>query len=187
MSAPPRYIHVVDHKVIGPDMLLIDFMSPERCREWIERSERNGSWNPHYADKFPSHDIHLKELGLFEEVEEHWSRVVAPICQRFWRPYVHHHLRKAFTMKYSEDTQKTLGLHTDASLVTGSVKLNDDYEGATLVFPRQDVTNKDIPVGKLILFPGMVTHGHHVTRLESGTKFSATFWTARHKGDILDP
>ena len=90
-------------------------------------------------------------------------------------------------MKYSEDTQKTLGLHNDASMVTGSVKLNDDYEGATLIYPRQEVTNKDIPIGKMILFPGQVTHGHYVDPLISGTKYSATFWSARFKGDILDP
>ena len=90
-------------------------------------------------------------------------------------------------MKYSEDTQKTLGFHTDASLVTGSVKLNDDYEGATLVFPRQNFNNHDIPVGKMILFPGPLTHGHYVEPLKSGTKYSATFWTARFEGDYLDP
>jgi predicted 2-oxoglutarate/Fe(II)-dependent dioxygenase YbiX len=89
-------------------------------------------------------------------------------------------------MKYSEDTQKTLGLHTDASLVTGSVKLNDDYEGATLIFPRQGVTNRDIPIGKMLLFPGQVTHGHYVDQLVSGTKFSATFWTSRYKDDYLN-
>ena len=66
-----------------------------------------------------------------------------------------------------------------------SVKLNDDYEGATLYWPRQDVSNADIPIGKMILFPGMVTHGHYVSPLTSGTKYSATFWTARYKGDYL--
>ena len=90
-------------------------------------------------------------------------------------------------MKYSDDTQKTLGLHNDASMVTGSVKLNDDYEDATLIFPRQDITNRDIPIGKMILFPGQVTHGHHVDQLSSGTKYSATFWSARYDGDYLDP
>ena len=38
-------------------------------------------------------------------------------------------LRDAFVMRYSMDTQTSLGFHTDASLVTGSVKLNGDYEG----------------------------------------------------------
>ena len=71
-------------------------------------------------------------------------------------------------------------------MVTGSVKLNDDYEGATLIFPRQDVTNKDIPIGKMIVFPSQVTHGHYVDELQSGTKYSATFWTSRYKNDLLE-
>ena len=185
-NAPAKYAKVSTHKVIGPEMILIDFLTPELCREWIRISEEDGSWDPHPDDRFPSHDIHLKKLGLYDEIKQHWSKVIAPICERYWRPYQHLDLRKAFTMKYSEDTQKTLGLHTDASLVTGSVKLNDDYEGATLIFPRQGVTNKEIPIGKMLLFPGQVTHGHFVDNLISGTKYSATFWTSRYNDDYLN-
>ena len=174
-------------QVIGQEMILIDFMTPTQCDDWIKISEAHGGFAPHEADKFPSHDIHLKELGLWEEMEAHWRMVIAPITDNYWKPSLHYHLRKAFVMKYSLDTQRTLGLHTDASLVTGSVKLNDDYEGATLIFPRQNVTNRDIPVGKMLLFPGPLTHGHHVDPLTRGTKYSATFWTARYKGDLLDP
>lgn len=184
---PVIYDIATSYTKIGEEMLLVDFMSPEQCEQWIQISETHGGWNPHPDDRFPSHDIHLKELGLWDEVEDHWKRVIAPVAERYWAPYAHYHLRKAFTMKYSADTQKTLGLHTDASLVTGSVKLNNDYDGATLVFPRQNVTNKDIPIGKMILFPGQVTHGHYVTELTKGTKYSATFWTARYSGDILNP
>lgn len=162
-------------------------MTPDQCDEWIKISEKHGGFSPHPDDKFPSHDIHLKELGLWDEMEAHWRMVVAPICEKYWVPYAHYHLRKAFSMRYSMDTQRTLGRHTDASLVTGSVKLNNDYQGATLIFPRQNVTNRDIPVGKMILFPGQVTHGHYVDPLVKGTKYSATFWTARYKGDLLDP
>jgi GR25 family glycosyltransferase involved in LPS biosynthesis len=182
-----KYAEVKDYKVIGNEMILIDCFTKEDCQRWIDISEKHGGWNPHPDDRFPSHDIHLKELGLWDEWEDHWRRVIAPITDRYWRPSAHHHLRKAFTMKYSADTQKTLGLHTDAALVTGSMKLNDDYEGATLIFPRQGVTNKDIPVGKLILFPGPLTHGHFVDPLVSGTKYSFTTWTARYQGDLLNP
>ena len=147
----------------------------------------HGGWEPHEADKFPSHDIHLKLLGLWDEAEAWWSKILAPVFEEYWKPTHNYHLRKAFLMKYSMDTQKTLGLHNDASMVTGSVKLNDDYEGATLIFPRQGITNKDIPPGKMIVFPGQVTHGHFVNELEEGTKYSATFWTARYKNDYLDP
>lgn len=182
-----KYAKVNQFEVIAPEMLLIDFLTPEQCQEWIDLSECHNGWAPHPDDKHPSHDIHLKSLGLWEEVEAHWRRYIAPVTDKFWPPSVHHHLRKAFTMKYSADTQVSLTYHNDASLVTGSVKLNDDYEGATLFFPRQKIDNKDIPIGKMILFPGQLTHGHFVDELTKGTKYSATFWTSRFKGDILDP
>ena len=82
------------------------------------------------------HDIHLKELGLMEEADDFFNVVVKPIVEAYWKPMLHNHLRKAFAMKYSPDTQKTLGLHNDSSQITGSVKLNDEYEGATLYWPR---------------------------------------------------
>lgn len=182
-----KYAYVKDYKEIGPEMLLVDCFTEDDCKRWIETAEKHGGFEPHWADKFPSHDIHIKELGFWEEWEHHWRKVIAPITDKYWRPSLHHHIRKAFVMKYSMDTQKTLGLHTDAALVTGSMKLNDDYEGATLIFPRQGVTNKDIPPGKMILFPGPLTHGHYVDPLVSGTKYSLTTWTARYKGDLLDP
>ena len=180
-----NWIQTKDFKIIGNEMLLIDYKTPEQCQEWIDLAEEHGGWNPHPADNFPSHDIHLKELGLMEEADDFFTTVVKPIIEKYWQPMVHVHLRKAFAMKYSPDTQKTLGLHNDTSQVTGSVKLNDDYEGATLYWPRQEITNADIPVGKMVLFPGQVTHGHYVDELTSGTKYSATFWTARYKGDYL--
>ena len=180
-----NWIRSEGYKIIGNEMLLIDYKTPEQCQEWIDLAEQHGGWNPHPADNFPSHDIHLKELGLMEEADDFFTTVVKPIIERYWKPMVHTHLRKAFAMKYSADTQKTLGLHNDTSQVTGSVKLNDNYEGAVLYWPRQKITNKDIPVGKMVLFPGQVTHGHFVDELRSGTKYSATFWTARYKGDYL--
>lgn len=175
-----------DYKVIGPEMLLVDFLTPSQCEEWIRIGEEHGGWNPHPADKFPSHDIHLKLLGLYDEVEAWWSKIAARVFEKYWTPTKNYHLRKAFLMKYSADTQKSLGFHNDASLITGSVKLNDDYEGAALIFPRQEVTNIDIPIGKMILFPGQCTHGHYVEPLVSGTKYSCTLWSARYKGDLLE-
>ena len=34
---------------------------------------------------------------------------------------------ETFAMRYSLDTQTELALHNDASMVSGSVKLNDNY------------------------------------------------------------
>ena len=134
-------------------------------------------------DKFPAQEIRLKELGLWEELESHWQKHIVPLIESYWKPMEMYGLRDAFVMRYSVDTQKDLPLHTDASLVTGSIKLNDDYEGADLVYPRQNFSNKDIPVGKCILFPGMVTHGHACQTLTKGVKYSFTIWSNRYPGD----
>ena len=93
-------------------------------------------------------------------------------------------LRDAFLIKYEMEKQRELRVHNDASLVTGSVKLNDDYKGGELYFPRQKLSNKDIPIGKCILFPGQVTHAHTSQEITQGIKYSLTIWSSRFKGDV---
>ena len=164
-------------------MLLVKFMNQSQCERLIEMGDKLNTWEPMPGDKFPAQEIRMKELGLFEELESHWQKHLYPIIEKYWHPMEMYGLRDAFIMKYSVDTQKDLPLHTDASLVTGSVKLNEDYEGADLVFPRQGVSNKEIPPGWCILFPGSVTHGHECTELLKGTKYSLTMWSSRYTGD----
>ena len=94
-------------------------------------------------------------------------------------------MKDAFLIKYDQKRQNELKLHNDASLVSGSIKLNDDYEGGELYFPRQRFSNQNIPVGKCILFPSQVTHGHSSIKLLSGTKYSMTIWTQRFTGDVI--
>jgi len=89
-------------------------------------------------------------------------------------------------MRYALDTQTELGFYTDASMVTGCVKLNNDYDGGELIWPHQEVSNKAVPVGHCVLFPGQVTHGHKVDPLRLGKKYSLTMWTSRYEGDKND-
>lgn len=171
--------------VIDTDMLVIDFMTQSQCEDLIAIADKHGGWGSLSYDKFPAQEIRMKELGLWEELEAHWQKHLYPVIEKYWKPMEMYGLRDAFVMRYALDTQVSLSHHTDASLVTGSVKLNDDYEGADLVFHRQNISNKDIPVGRCILFPGMVTHGHECLELIKGTKYSLTMWSSRYPGDIL--
>lgn len=183
--APTAYLRVKDVQMLDRDMLLVDFMSPSMCEEMIRVADECGEWGSLSYDKFPAMEIRLKKLGLWEQMEEHWKKVLFPVIEKHWYPMEMYGLRDAFVMRYSLDTQRSLRLHTDASLVTGSVKLNDDYLGADLYFPRQNISNRDIPVGKCILFPGQVTHGHTCTELTHGVKYSLTMWTSRMRDDIV--
>jgi hypothetical protein len=179
----PTYHKGLEYEEVAPEILVTDFMSEDQCQRYIEASESLGRWGELDGDKFPAQEIRLKELGLWDEISEQWADKLSKICEKHWHPEAYLGLRDAFTMRYSMDTQTELGLHTDASLFTGSVKLNDNYAGAELVFPRQEFTNKDVKVGQCILFPSMVTHGHKVLPLRGGKKYSLTMWTCRYEGD----
>ena len=178
------YLTTLDYEVVADEMLVTKLFEKNECDRLIEMSEALGSWEQMEGDKFPAQEIRIHAMGLWDEFEKIWKEKLGKIAEGYWPPMLHHGLRDAFTMRYTLDTQTTLGLHTDASLVTGSVKLNDDYEGAELVFPRQGFSNKDVPVGHCILFPSAVTHGHKVDELKSGVKYSLTMWTSRYNGDI---
>ena len=172
-------------EVIDKDMLLIDFMTEAQCAELIELAEKNGDWKSLPNDTTPAQELRLKELNLYIALEEHWEKNVKPIIEKYWNPLVVYGVRDAFLLRYSPATQSKLKLHHDASHVTGSVKLNSNYSGGELSFPRQGISNADIPVGKLLLFPGQVTHPHECLELTEGVKYSMTIWSQRYVGDIL--
>ena len=177
------YIPTRKYDILSDDIIVIDFMSEDMCQNMISLAE-DKTFNFMEGDKVPSQDLRLKEIGLWEQLKEHWNSIVYEIVYDYWNPCHMYGLRDAFIIKYEMDKQRSLRLHNDASLVTGSIKLNDDYEGGILEFPRQGVSNKDVPVGKCILFPGQVTHGHTSTELQSGIKYSLTIWSSRYEGDI---
>ena len=176
------YIPTRKYDILSDDIIVIDFMSEDMCQNMISLAE-DKTFNFMEGDKVPSQDLRLKEIGLWEQLKEHWNRTVYEIVYDYWNPCHMYGLRDAFIIKYEMDKQRSLRLHNDASLVTGSIKLNDNYEGGILEFPRQGVSNKDVPVGKCILFPGQVTHGHTSTELLSGTKYSLTIWSSRFEND----
>ena len=173
-------------EILQNDMLLIDFMSEDMCKNMIQLAETNSQFFKSLSyDKVKGQELRLKEIGLYEEIEEHWNTNVYPIVWKHWKPCHMWGMRDAFIIKYEMNMQRELPLHNDASLVTGSVKLNDDYLGGQLVFPRQEFENTNIPIGKCLLFPGQVTHGHTSIPILSGTKYSLTIWSQRYEGDVI--
>ena len=182
-KSPIVYIPTYDYEKISDDMIVIDFMSPYMCDKLIDMADKYGSWKSETYDKVPGQELRLRKLDLFEALEKHWMNSVYSLVYDYWKPCHMYGLRDAFIIRYATDTQKSLPLHNDASLVTGSIKLNEGYKGGELLFPRQGVSNSDIEVGKCILFPGQCTHGHLSTEITEGVKYSLTIWSKRYDGD----
>lgn len=60
-------------------------------------------------------------------------------------------------------------IHCDFSGITFVACIADEYEGAYLEFPKQNVSIK-LCKGDLVLFPGSYTHPHGVTKLMGGER-----------------
>jgi len=171
--------------VVAPEILVSTFLTEQQCQEIIALAEHNGQWGSLSYDKFPAQEIRLNEVSqeYYDLIADMFMTRIAQICEEYWHPMEMIGIRDIFVMKYSREGQVSLNLHTDASLVTGSVKLNEDYRGAELVFPRQNFSNIDTQAGDVILFPGEVTHGHQCKELLEGVKYSLTIWTKRFAND----
>jgi hypothetical protein len=165
-------------RVVGDELLVLPFWTPEYCATVIRAAEAIGAFEPQPDDPVPGHEISLALISprLFEQVEIDLGRRIWPQLQQVW-PYIDYHgLRDVFVIKYAMGQQEHLRMHHDIAQVSGSVKLNEGYEGAVLDFPRQGVTNESAAVGEMIVWPSLVTHPHQATPLRSGVKYGLTIW-----------
>ena len=170
---------------VGPDILSSPFLNNEACNEIIVRAEKHGKWDSLPEDAYPGKELRIKDFWpeMHYEIEQHLMKNFFPMLEEYWHPLYFYGVRDIFLIRYSTDTQKSLDCHHDASMVSFSIKLNDNYEGAELYFHRQDFSNKNIPVGHFISWPSQVTHGHECTEIVNGIKYSLTIWTSRFPDD----
>ena len=183
----PKYMQK-DVEYIDKDMILIkNLLSPEFCSDLIEECNRVGGWEPLPTDKFPAQEIRLRYMEnqkFYKAFEKAYYSKIEHVTESYWAALKMYGIRDLFAMRYSLDTQTRLRLHHDMSMVSGSMKLNNDFEGAFLNFPRQNITNLDHDIGSMVLWPASVSHPHECTELRSGTKYSLTLWSSREEGDV---
>ena len=182
-----RDVHQLDKDIF----VLHNFLNKDYCDYLIEEAESYGDWKQLPNDKYPAQEIRLQNLSsiFYETFEKAYESKLVPFVEKKWYPLKMYGIRDLFAIKYSMNAQKSLRLHHDMSLVSASLKLNNNYTGGELVFPRQGVDNSDLDVGSIIIWPGQVTHPHECKELKSGTKYSLTLWTARLEGtqDVYTP
>lgn len=187
----PSFANTKEFEVVGPEILKMQFMTPQMCADLIgmaeETARKNGGFKPLEYDKFPAQELRIKaiDMNLWNAIEKNLREYVFPVIESYWSPTQMYGVRDLFVIRYSPDTQKSLSCHNDASMVSGTVKLNNEYTGAELYFRRQKISNIDMKVGEILLWPGQVTHGHESLPITSGTKYSLVLWTQRHPRDEI--
>ena len=165
-------------RVVAPELVTVSCLTPQFCAALIRAAEACGGFDPHPDDPVPGHELSLTQISprLFDALQNDLGSRIWPQLQRQWEHIDYFGLNDAFIIKYERGAQEELRLHHDVAQVSGSIKLNKDYTGAELEFPRQGFTNADLPVGSLLAWPSLVTHPHRSTPLTSGTKYSLTLW-----------
>ena len=165
-------------RMVGEEIIQMPFWTPEFCATVIQAAQAAGGFSQQDDDPVPGYESSLAAIAprLFEAVENDIGARMWPAIRQWW-PYVDYHgLRDAFIIRYAMGEQENLRMHHDVAQVSASIKLNDDYAGAELAFPRQNFTNADVPVGDLIIWPSLVTHPHESKQLQNGVKYSLTIW-----------
>ena len=171
----PFYIPTKDYMLLSKDILVIDFMREDKCRELIQIAE-DKQFKVLEGDVVPAQELRMKELNMWEELKAHWMETVYQIVYDYWYPCHMYGLRDAFIIKYEMNKQRELRLHSDASLVTGSIKLNDDYEGGNVVLINEHGKKYVTPRqrGTIVLFDSRANHC--VTKVRSGVRKSIVGW-----------
>lgn len=176
------YQGAIDERVgvseVGPDLLVLPCWTPTFCATVVRAAEALGAFEPQPDDPVPGHEVSLAVISprLFEAVQDDFGARLWPQIQSVW-PYVDYHgLRDAFVIRYAPGQQESLRIHHDVAQISGSIKLNDDYDGAELRFPRQQYDNSAQVVGEMLMWPSLVTHPHETGRLLSGIKYALTVW-----------
>lgn len=169
-------------KEVGTDILAVEFWKPDFCDQVVAAAEEINQYESNPSDPVPGAELRIHKISeaLYVSYCKHWKMIIQPILEDYYQLPTEQWFfgwKIPFIIKYTMDGQRSLRKHFDGSLITGSIKLNDKYDGAELVFPRQKFTNKNIPIGWMLLWPSSIQHVHFCNELKKGTKFSLTCWT----------
>jgi hypothetical protein len=164
--------------LVGPDLFVVPCWTPQFCATVVRAAEAIGAFEPQADDPVPGHEVSLAVISprLFETVQEDFGTRIWRQLQTEW-PYIDYYgLRDAFVIRYAPGEQESLRIHHDVAQISGSIKLNEGYSGAALVFARQGFDNAEVGVGEMLVWPSLVTHPHETARLEAGVKYALTVW-----------
>ena len=177
-----QYRNAVDERahieLLDTDMVVVPCWTPDFCRLMIKAAEASGCFSANEFDPVPAQEVSLATISpvLFERIQNDFGLRIWPQLKSVWPLIDYHGINDAFIIKYEVGKQEELRVHHDVAQVSASIKLNDDYEGAVLEFPRQNKSNESVPVGSMLAWPSLVTHPHASTPIRSGVKYSMTIW-----------
>lgn len=173
---------------VANDILCVEFWKPDFCKLIIENADNINQYETRPNDNVPGQELRIDKISkdLYISFCKHWKTVLQPILDEYFLLPAESWFigwKIPFIIKYEMNKQRYLRPHMDGSLITGTVRMNNDYTGGDLVFPRQKFKNTNVPVGSILLWPSSIQHLHFSDTLLSGTKYTLTAWTKNYESD----
>jgi hypothetical protein len=168
----------------GPELFVMPMWTEDYCRHIVERLENQhqfllGQGYQAFGEntKIKTTDVKLTDLpDVHSGYLKTYDSLLQKVIQKIWLVVLNH--SDAFFTRHSMDSQTRLRPHIDdSSVVSMTIKLNNEFTGGALNFVRQNLVNTQVPVGHICFFPSGCTHIHEVLPLESGKRYAITFWT----------
>lgn len=183
LSPPPAEPTVPEVVAEAGEILRLALWPPERCQDLIELAEAHGGWGSDPTDPVPGEELSLAAVTplLLAALEDELDRRVVPALRRHWPHFAWCGVYDAFVIRYRARgpvASSDLPLHHDVAQISASIRLDDDYEGGALAFPRQGYDTAGVAVGDLVAWPSLVTHPHRGEPVTVGVKHALTIWFA---------
>lgn len=176
------------------DIIMTPFYTEKFCDEIVKTAKfYDNKFGPgityrdkDYLNKKPWDVLYMSRIShiFFEEFVEHYKKCLCPIIAKTFAPEQVKGWFSPFVIKYEKGDE--VALHNDTSEFTMNVKLNTNYEGSDLYFPRQKFNNKVVPKGWCIIWPSTVTHPHQASKLTKGKKYTLASWTHPYSWSLND-
>lgn len=173
---------------VANDILCIEFWKPEFCEILIKISDEINRYESRPNDPVPGQELRIDNISneFYVSFCKHWKEKIQCILNDFFMLPADQWFvgwKVPFIIKYEMTKQRYLRPHADDSIVSGLVKLNENYTGGELVFPRQRFKNTNIPVGSILIWPSGFQHLHYSDHITSGKKYSLVSWTKTNKSN----
>lgn len=174
-----EFFEEVELKEVAKDIFVTPFLTPFASTFLLELCQNFTEWKKH-TDKYATYDLVFEEhYPVYGDIlSKGFKQLKFALEQKGWH-LGEYETKALFAVKYT--LGQSLKRHVDDSYITGSIKLNGNYEGGILTFPRQDFSNQEVPIGNLLVWPSQITHPHLSSKIKSGEKYSITIWSDSKK------
>ena len=168
------------HSILGTTIHVstLPFLSKEECQNVVQMAEDHQNWTTMSSGQYPVAGVLLTSVpSLRNWFHNKWYTSILPLLQRTYPTFINDTVTPAslpcvdhvYLFKYTTETGKQTGIHTDSGCLSFTMALNDEYTGGGTWFQELEDPVIEMTAGHITIRPGGLRHcGQAIT---NGTRY----------------